>query len=254
VRDALAILAALLLAVAAAAQQIPAPQGFVTDTAGVIDAPTEAKIDALALELQQKTGAEIAVLTVDSTEPLDDFTYAMQVADTWKVGKKGDDSGLLVLVAVQDRTVRVVTGYGVEGVLPDGLVGNIQDREMVPEFRAGRMGEGIWRGVAAMAQRIAVDRGATLTGVPAPRQAREPQPVQIPLWVILLVVVLAMIVMAQMNRRGFRGGGSGPVIVPGGFGGGRRGGGDFGGFGGGGGGFGGFGGGGFGGGGAGRSW
>ncbi len=246
----LAVALVALLASAVTAQQIPAPTGFVTDQAGVIDAPTKAKIDALALELQQKTGAEIAVLTVDTTEPLDDFTYAMRVADAWKVGKKGEDTGLLVLVAVRDRKVRVITGYGVEGVLPDGLVGNIQDTEMVPEFRAGRMGEGIWRGVAQMAQRIAGDRGVTLTGVPAARAAPPPQ--QIPFWVILLVVVLAMIVMAQLNRRGIRGG-RGPTIIPGGFGGGGGGGG-FGGFGGGGGGFGGFGGGGFGGGGAGRSW
>jgi uncharacterized protein len=251
VRSLVAALVALCAA-AVAAQQIPSPQGYVTDQAGVIDPPTKAKIEALAQELQQKTGAEIAVLTVRTTEPLDDFTYAMRVADAWKVGKKGEDTGLLVLVAVDDRKVRVVTGYGVEGVLPDGLVGNIQDTEMVPEFRAGRMGEGIWRGVAQMARRIADERGVTLTGVPAPRAAAPPQP-EIPFWVILLVIVLAMIVMGQLNKRGIRGGrGGGPIIIPGGFGGGRGGG--FGGFGGGGGGFGGFGGGGFGGGGAGRSW
>ena len=242
-------LVGLLLAVAAAAQEIPAPQGFVTDRAGVIDAATRARIEALGQELQQKTGAEIAVLTVRSTAPLDDFTYAMRVAEAWKVGHEGEDSGVVVLVAVDDRKVRVVTGYGVEGVLPDGLVGAIQDREMVPEFRAGRMGEGIWRGVAAMAQRIAGERGVTLTGAPAPRPT--PVPRELPLWVILLAVVLLMVVTAQLNRRGLRAG-RGPIIVPGGFGGGR--GGDFGGFGGGGGGFGGFGGGGFGGGGAGRSW
>jgi uncharacterized protein len=236
-----------LCASAVAAQQIPPPQGYVTDQAGVIDPPTKAKIEALAQELQQKTGAEIAVLTVRTTEPLDDFTYAMRVADAWKVGKKGEDTGLLVLVAVDDRKVRVVTGYGVEGVLPDGLVGNIQDTEMVPEFRAGRMGEGIWRGVAQMAQRIAADRGITLTGVPAPRPS-APAPQQIPLWVIVLVFLFLMMVMARANRRGFRGGRGGPIIFPGGFGGGGRDGG-FGGFGGGGGGFGGFGGGGFGGGG-----
>lgn len=246
----LALALVALLASVAVAEEIPAPQGFVTDRAGVVDAAARTRIEALAQELQQKTGAEIAVLTVRSTAPLDDFTYAMRVAEAWKAGRKGEDSGVVVLVAVDDRKVRVVTGYGVEGVLPDGLVGAIQDREMVPEFRAGRMGEGIWRGVAAMAQRIAAERGVTLTGVPARRAA--PAVPEIPLWVILLVVVLLMVVTAQMSRRGIRAGRGGPIIIPGGFGG--RGGGDFGGFGGGGGGFGGFGGGGFGGGGAGRSW
>ncbi len=252
-RKLLATLALLLVAAAATGQEIAPPQGLVNDRAGVIDAATRAKLTALLTELQQKTGAEIAVLTVDSTAPLDDFTYAMRVADQWKIGKRGEDTGLLVLVAAGDRKIRVQTGYGLEGILPDGLVGNIQDREMRPEFRAGRMGEGIWRGVAAYAQRIAQARGVELTGLPAPRAA--PPQAEIPLWVILLVVLLVFVVTARLGGggSGLRGGRrGGPVIVPGGFGGG--GGGGFGGFGGGGGGFGGFGGGGFGGGGAGRSW
>jgi len=238
------LLAALSAARAAPAPSIPAPRGFVTDDAGVIDAATRAKLDALLTELQQKTGAEIAVLTVNSTAPLDDFTYAMQVADQWKVGKKGADSGVLMVVAVQDRKIRVLTGYGVEGVLPDGLVGAIEDQEMLPSFRSGNVGDGIWRGVAAFAQRIAADRGVTLSGMPAPRA--QPAPVNIPPWLFILLVMLAFIVMAQLRGRGGRRGGGGPVILPGGFGGG---GGGFPG-----GGFGGFGGGGFGGGGAGRSW
>src|SRR5437868_1757632 len=116
----LAALAIALLAAVAGAQQIAVPRGFVTDEAHVVDTASRAKIEALAQELQQKTGAEIAVLTVDTTAPLDDFNYAMRVAEQWKVGKKGEDTGVVVLVAVNDRKVRVVTGYGVEGVLPDG--------------------------------------------------------------------------------------------------------------------------------------
>jgi uncharacterized protein len=244
------LVAAAALAIAAVAP-VPPPQGFVTDRAGVVDTATREKLTRLLEELQQKTGAEIAVLTVDSTAPLDDFTYAMQVAEAWKPGKKGEDTGTLVLVATQDRKVRVVVGYGLEGILPDGLVGAIQDREMVPEFRAGRVGEGIWRGVAALANRIAASRGVQLTGVPAPRAA--PPPAQaLPLWLILLIVVVVLFLASRRQMGpGLRRGG-GPVFLPGNFGGG--GGGGFGGFGGGGGGFGGFGGGGFGGGGAGRSW
>jgi uncharacterized protein len=253
----LAVLSLLLalLANSALAQaptpQIPAPQGFVTDLADVIDAATRGKLTRLLEELQQKTGAEIAVLTVDSTAPLDDFSYAMQVAEAWKPGKKREDSGALVLVAVRDRKIRILVGYGLEGILPDGLVGAIQDREILPEFRAGRMAEGIWRGVAALANRVAVERGVTLTGVPAPRPVRRAPP-QVPFWAIVLIFVVLMLIASRVGgrrsglRRGRRGG---PVIMPGGFGGGG-----FGGFGGGGGGFGGFGGGGFGGGGAGRSW
>ena len=242
----------MLTSAAAAQVATPAvapPQGLVTDRAGVIDAATQERLTRLLEELRQKTGAEIAVLTVDTTEPLDDFTYAMQVADAWKIGKKGEDTGALVLVAVRDRKVRVLTGYGLEGILPDGLVGAIQDRYMVPAFRAGNMSDGIWQGVAEIARRVAASRGVTLTGVPAaaPRQVTSSGP-QLPLWLLILLGVALMRLMTRggMGRRG----GRGPMIFPGGFGGG----GGFGGFGGGGGGFGGFGGGGFGGGGAGRSW
>jgi len=246
------LLGLCLLALPAAAQTIPAPRGFVTDRAGVIDAPTETAIDRLLAELQQKTGAEIAVLTVETTAPLDDFSYAMRVAEQWKVGQRGEDSGVLMVVAARDRTIRIVTGYGVEGILPDGLVGAIQDREMLPAFRAGDLGAGIERGVAALAQRIAQARGLTLSGAPATRAAPAAAP-RIPPWVLVLALLVAVALLVQMGGgagRGLRR--RGPPRMPGGFAGG--GGGGFGGFGGGGGGFGGFGGGGFGGGGAGRSW
>jgi uncharacterized protein len=247
---ALALLALAGLAARGAAE-VPRPEGFVTDRAGVIDPATKDRLTALLGELQQKTGAEIAVLTVDTTEPLDDFSYAMQVAEAWKPGRKKEDTGLVVLVAVKDRKVRILTGYGLEEILPDGLVGEIRDREMLPAFRAGDMSGGIWNGVGELANRIAVSRGVQLTGAPQARPA-EPTQQALPLWVVLLLVavVLLMSVRRSGGGRGLRSGG-GPVILPGGFGGGRGG---FGGFGGGGGGFGGFGGGDFGGGGAGGSW
>lgn len=183
-----------------------------------------------------------------STQPLDDFTYAMRVAEAWGVGKRGDDTGVLMLIATDDRKIRVVTGYGLEGILPDGLVGAIQDEEMLPSFRAGRLDEGIWRGAAAIAGRIAADRGVTLDGVPAARRALpRPEPVPLPGWAFLLLILLvcvALMASARMPR-----GGRGIGRFPGGF---SGGGGGFGGFGRGG--FGGFGGGRFGGGGAGRSW
>ncbi len=245
----------VLVAIAGARAAEPAPPipaGFVTDLAHVIDGPTTERITALAQELQQKTGAEIAVLTVESTAPLDDFTYAMRVADTWKPGRKREDTGLLFLIATKDRKLRILTGYGLEGILPDGLVGEIRDREVLPAFRQGNVSEGVWRGVVALAQRIAQAKGVTLTGAPAPRDETE---TPIPLWVILLgLLVLVLLIYASRHARpGLLG--WGPSSRRGGYGGGwYSGGGGFPGFGGGGGGFGGYSGGSFGGGGAGGSW
>src|SRR5439155_1414076 len=82
---------------------------------------------------------------VDTTAPLDDFTYAMRIADAWKPGRKREDTGVVFLVATRDRKLRILVGYGLEGILPDGLVGEIEDREVVPAFRAGRIDEGVWR-------------------------------------------------------------------------------------------------------------
>jgi uncharacterized protein len=250
-------LLAAALAVATAAP-LPVPRGFVTDTAGVLGPAVRARLTWLLEELRQRTGAEIAVLTVDTTAPLDDFTYAMEVAEAWKPGRKKDDTGVVVLLAVRDRRLRILVGYGLEGVLPDGLVGEIQDREMVPAFRAGRLDEGLERGVAELAARIAAAKGVTLTGAPAPRA--RPQP-GLPGWVVLLLVVLIALAVMRARSPGRRlrrerdmpwvPGDWLPGGLPGGW---SGGGGGFGGLGGGSGGFGGFGGGSFGGGGAGRSW
>ncbi len=240
-------LLALALPALAAEPRIPAPEGFVTDRAGVIPPATRERLTALLEELKQKTGAEIAVVTVPTTAPLDDFTYAMRIADAWKPGRKREDTGIVFLVAVQERKLRILTGYGLEGILPDGLVGEIEDREIVPAFRAGRMDEGIWRGVVALAGRIAAARGVELTGVtshPVELPGSAPGLAAIPLVLLVVILIFLSLVLAY---------GGGPRLMYG-----RRGGfysGGFGGgFGGGGGGFGGFGGGSFGGGGAGRGW
>jgi uncharacterized protein len=229
---------------------IPQPQGFVNDLAGVIPPDARQRMTRTIQALKDKTGAEIAVLTVPTTDPLDDFTYAMRIADAWKVGRKGQDTGVLIVLATRDRKLRILTGYGVEGILPDGLVGAIQDREMVPSFRAGRFGEGLERGVTAIADRI--EKG--YEGEPPPRD--EGQGVDISPLALLVILLLIFLFLAWLGRRSGGGrGGSYYRRYPGGFGGY---GGGFplppGGFGGGGGGFDGFGGGGFGGGGAGRGW
>jgi len=252
VRGLLAALLALASYVGHAAEpSVPAPQGYVTDLAGVLSPDAKARITRLVEGVRAKTGSEIAVLTVPTTAPLDDFTYAMKVADAWKVGSRGQDTGVLIFLATKDRKLRILTGYGVEGILPDGLVGAIQDQEMVPALRAGRYDEAIERGVNAIAQRIL----AADEGFKPPQE--ENQGIVIPFWVLMLLFLLLFVFLSWLSRfsGGGRGGGSfgrgGGYYggFPGGFGGGFPGG-----FGGGGGGFGGFGGGSFGGGGAGRSW
>lgn len=249
---------ALLLSVSfgALAQEIPAHQGYVSDYAGILGPQMHEKLTALLRELEQKTTAQIAVLTVKTTQPYDDFQYALKVFDSWKIGQKGKDNGALFFVATEDRRVRILTGYGLEGILPDGKVGAILDEFVLPEFREGRFDEGIYKGVWAAALVIAKDAGIELTGeapIDISRLPEAPSPIA-----LIIALIMIFFIVSFMMRRARRQASSIPWWVwLAGMGSGRSSGrGSFGGFGGGfsRGGFDGFGGGRTGGGGAGRGW
>ena len=250
------IIAALvvLLAVAAplpcAAEEpkVPPYAGYVTDTAGVMR-EWAARTEKLCLEIEQQTTAQVAVLTVKSTAPLEAQQYAQKVFDQWKIGKKGKDNGILFLVAVDDKKLWIATGYGVEGVLPDGKVGEIRDKFLRPLFRQGRYGEGIYMGVKAAGSVLTGGKMETPKGMGTPRGVLR-QITRLPLEFLLFLIlgVPYLIFRWILSRRpGYRGGGGG--WFPGGGGMGGGGGGGFGG-----GGFGGVGGGFSGGGGAGGGW
>jgi uncharacterized protein len=231
----------------AAEPDIPPLSGPVVDSANVISAQYGAAIAALAKELEQKTGAELAVLTVATTAPLSEFDYGLAVLDRWQLGKKDQDNGLLLLVAIEDRRIRFFTGYGLEGILPDGRLGAILDEHIVPVLKAGDIGGGLYAGAYAAASVIAGDANVQLTGV-APPPARRRTTGRRGIASLLPLLFMAMPGLLFGRRRRHRMGYL-PVFWGGGFGGGGFGGGMGGGFGGG------FGsGGGFGGGGAGRGW
>ncbi len=239
-----ALLLLLLAAVSpgiAAEPAIPDPSGYVTDQAGVMG-EWAGKTDALCRDIERRTSSEIAVLTVKTTAPLETQQYAQTVFDRWKIGKKGKDNGVLVLLAVDDRRVWIATGYGVEGVLPDGRVGEIRDRLMVPLFRQQRYGEGIFVGVSSI--------GSVLSGgAPAPpKHVSKRTHIPLLIYALLLVGLIVRGVLMGRSAAFRQRGGNRYYGGFGGFGGGGFGGGF------GGGGFGGFGGGSSGGGGAGGGW
>lgn len=147
------------------AQEVPQAYGRVNDFAGVISDDYRSKINDLIRELEEKTSAEIAVVSIQSIAPYDEKGYARLLFDSWKPGKKGKDNGVLVLLAVRERRWRIETGYGVEGILPDGLCGEIGRNYMVPYFKQGKYGEGFYYGVAAIAKVIAQDAKRDLSGL-----------------------------------------------------------------------------------------
>jgi len=231
--------------------QVPQPISYISDYAGVIDEQTETYLNDLLKELEEKTTAEVAVLTVKTTKPLEIFDYGMAVFDRWKIGKKGKDNGLLFLVAVEDRKMHIFTGYGLEGILPDGKVGEIRDKDIIPYFKLGDYAGGIKKGVEVIAQIIAKDAGVELTGLSGSGESANAPANNAKNALIVLFFLFFFLYWLFFGRRGSRFGWLFPWIFLGGMGSRGFGGSGGGGFGGG---FGGFGGGASGGGGAGGGW
>lgn len=160
----------LLAATALAAPEIPArPTAaggiYVQDYAGVMQAADKQKILSIGQDLDNKTTAQVAVITLKSLEgqPIED--YALAVLRQWGIGSKDKNNGVLIVVATEDRRSRIEVGYGLEGVLPDGLTGRIQDQYMLPYFRQGDYSKGILQGYAATAATIAKSENVQLSGV-----------------------------------------------------------------------------------------
>ena len=245
-------------------EDLPKPTDYVSDFAHVLSPPAIAHIDHLCSQLDHSAAnAQIAVVTVRTLEGEDAADFASQLEDKWHMGKKGSDRGMLVLLAVNDHKRRIDVAYGLEGILPDGKVGDI-GREMVPYLRANDFDGAVTMAVKQIAQVIADDAKVSLQDEdqdqPAPHYGRRVVRHHFPLaGIIFLIVILLFfggfrLLAFLLGWNLFTGGWGrgGPYIGGGGWG---AGGGDSGGGGGGGGsGFGGFGGGDFGGGGAGGDW
>jgi len=248
------------------------PQGYVSDFAHVLDDASKARIEQYGAEVERATGAQIALVTINSTDgnPIED--YANTLFRKWGIGKKGQDTGLLVLFAIKDHKDRIEVGYGLEPILPDGFVGDAL-RQVRPLLQQGDYGTAMLTAAEIAGGTIAKSKGVTLdTHLVSPEYEHHTshggEGLPWPLIIIGVVILFSLIGrLFHGGGGGNRGGGSGGSGI-GGFltgmllgnllGGGRGGGWGGGGFGGSdsgsGGGFGGFGGGDSGGGGASGSW
>lgn len=231
---------------AAVTPEVPAaPVDYVTDLAGVLNPEVKARLSGVLRELDEKTTSQVFVLTVDSIDGGSMEEFTINTAMKWKAGRKGKDNGVLIAVAVKDRKYRIEVGYGLEGTLPDSLVGSIGRTYFVPNFRQGDFSSGIASGTLAVSSKIAESVGVELTGVQIRRADKGRGNAKYGKLIIPLIFIIFFII-SIFSRRGRHGGGF--WIGGGGFGGGLGGGGL------GGGGFGGGGGGSFGGGGGGGDW
>ena len=247
----------IFIALGAFADDVPGYSGYVNDYAILITEKDKACMESVAKEVEEKTGAQIAVLTVKSMSPytsIDEF--GMAVAEKWKVGEKDKDTGIIIILAMEERKVRIEVGYGLEGIINDAKAGRIIDNTMMPYFRGGDFSAGLRRGVFKIADIIGTELNVELDEQVKMQDNTFTERLCMLIFFIIFVSIFLMMIRRMKNakRTGRRYYGSSFGAMYPGYGHGR---GSFGGFssrgcGGFGGGFGGFGGGGFGGGGASR--
>ncbi len=170
--------------------------GRVSDMAGVLNPSETQQIAALLSTLEEKTGVEGAVVTIRRTDGRAVKDFATELFNRWGIGKKGQDNGLLILLSLGDRRIEVETGYGIEGVLPDGRVGEVLDRRVIPHFREGDYGAGLLAGVREFS-RILLEESGAVGGAEAPRR---PAP-EFPLFALLLFLALAAVIAIVMYQK-----------------------------------------------------
>jgi len=193
--------------------KFPAYVGHVNDFAGVIDATAKERLEALLRNFEERTGTQIALVTLTTLNgrPLEE--YANELYRAWGIGAKtgaDKDKGALLIIALQDRKTRLEVGYGLEGDLPDGLAGEII-RRMRPLLQQQEYSQGLYVGTRTLLDTLAQKWNVSLEGIEDRRFAYSPRPSgrisgSIFWWALLLVFLL--IAAGRRNRRGRGGPGS----------------------------------------------
>lgn len=236
---ALALFVCIISAVGLAAEIPASPTAPVVDLAGIIDRATETRLNKYLEELETKTGAQMAILTLISLEGQAIEDVSITIAhDRWRLGQKGKDNGVLMVIAVNDKKYRIEIGYGLESLLPDSLVGSIGRQYLVPNFKKGNYSTGIYAAAVVIANEIAGDAGVKITGLPAVKRVRPAHGgkrstgiigkiFSILFFVVMVILFiknprlfLAWFFISSMGGRGGHWGGSGGGFGGGGFGGG----------------------------------
>lgn len=178
------------------ALDVPPYKGYVNDLAGMLAPQTAAKLESTLASFDLSDSTQVAILTIPTLAgiPIEDFS--IKVVESWKVGQKGKDNGVLLLVARDDRKVRIEVGRGLEGVLTDLLCGRIIDKVLKPYFKAGRVDEGFEAGITAIIQ---ATRGEFKSDGRRSRGARGSEPSA--LFKLMFVAVVVIALLGTASRR-----------------------------------------------------
>ncbi|MDU9390441.1 TPM domain-containing protein [Pseudomonas sp. zfem002] len=221
------ILLALLCAALAVRAEVVFPllSGRVVDDANLLDGQTRNQLTQMLQAHEQASGEQVVVVTVPDLQGLEIEDYGYQLGRHWGIGQKGKDNGALLIVAPQQRKLRIEVGYGLEERLTDAQSSVIINRIILPAFKRGEYSQGIVQGTAAMLQVLGGNPLAQPSALSASQQEGEPPSLwMIGLFIVLVVVVLYLQGLGGGGRRGPGGGFGGGF---GGLGGGRGGGGGF---------------------------
>lgn len=187
------------------------PEGYVSDFARVVAPAERTALEQYCARLEAQTGAQLAVVTLDtiSGEPIEDVANSM--FRRWGVGQKGKNEGILLLLVIQDRKMRMEVGYGLEPIIPDGFAGSVL-RSMRPSLREQRYGEALIEAVRTAGSRIAEAKGVNLdTSLPARRTHRTRQSIPWPL--VMFGIFILLLLLGGGGRRGRRGGSGTDILL-----------------------------------------
>ncbi len=182
------------------------PQDYVVDLAGIMQSQARNELNVYLQTLEQKTTAQVLVLTIQTLDNQSIEEFALNTKEKWKLGQKGKDNGILIVVAVKDRKYRIEVGYGLESVLPDSLVGSIGREYFVPYFRQGDYSTGIYAGTVAVIRTIATHEGVSITAgsrQPEPRGAYPGKPLSAFNKVVLAVFGIIVLILFMTHPRQF---------------------------------------------------
>lgn len=231
---ALASVLVALTALPAEAQDFPRLTGRVVDQADVLSPQTEAELTEKLAALEARTTDQVVVATVSSLEGYAIEDYGYRLGRSWGIGqsertqtaddRSGRDNGVILLVAPNDRKVRIEVGYGLEPVITDALASVIINQAVLPKFRDGDLPGGIVAGTDAIVEQLSLDRGVAIER--AAQVEAAPSEPDVPIWVIVLVILffvffgrgwLPWFVLGNIAGGGWRGGGGGGWSGGGGF-------------------------------------
>lgn len=189
------------LSTAAAALEVPYLSGRIVDDAGMIPADARERIEQKLAAFEQRTGIQVAVLTVETLQGDAIEEFSVRVADTWKLGQQGKNNGVIFVISEQDRLLRIEVGYGLEPVLTDAESGRILSNVVRPAFRSGDFGGGIEQGVDAILAALGGEEVPVATAAPA-----LPVGTSAPLGSsLILVVILATFSLMALTASGCQG-------------------------------------------------